>query len=191
MNLREIMKWLFIAALGVNTPRYIQTFFKADSLFMPPGLEALLLTATAVGTGVVLTGGGAIIAHILAFRTGGGMVRRFLMLTWILLNIFGVILLSPVITLAVSRSELAYVLTPAGQWWWAVVSIVSVEWLAAAAMAGYSLFQSYQEEHDEDKNPLNHFSDWLKGFDQPPPHEPPRAKSHTNNTDGKRQERER
>jgi hypothetical protein len=191
MNLREIMKWLFIAALGVNTPRYIISFLMADSLRLPPGLETLLLIITAVGTGIILTGGGAIIAHILAFRTGGGMVRWFLMLTWILLNIFGVILLSPAITLAVSRSELAYVLPPAAQWWWAVVSIVSVEWLAAAAMAGYSLFQSYQEEHDEDKNPFNRISDWLDDLRQPPPHEPPRSKSHTNNTDGKHQERER
>jgi hypothetical protein len=191
MNLKDVMKWLFIAAVCVNTPRYMITFLMADSIRLPPDFEALLLIITAVGTGIVLTGGGAVIAHILAFRTGGGKVRAFLMLTWIFLNVFGVILLTPAIMLAVSRSELAYVLSPGGQWWWSVVSIISVEWLAAAAMAGYSLFQSYQEEHDEETNPFNQLSDWLNSLGQNPPSDPPPRQPHTNSTDTKRRERDR
>lgn len=115
--MKKIALWLALAALGVNAPRFVILFLNVDGLYLSSGLEAFLLAITGVATGVVLSGGGAYIVHVLAHPTRGGSVRAFLTASWILLLIFNVILLAPMMVTAVQMSELASALRTPGQQW--------------------------------------------------------------------------
>lgn len=138
--MRKIALWLALAALGVNAPRFVILFLLVDRIYLPLGLEAVLLAVTGIATGVVLSGGGAYVAHVLAHRIPGGSVRVFLTMSWIMLLVFNVILLAPMMVMAIQMSRLVAVLnTPDSQWMWSVTAIVSVEWLAGSAMAAYAL----------------------------------------------------
>jgi hypothetical protein len=189
MSMKKIALWLAIAAVCVNTPRYVIMFLLVDGIELPAGLEGLLLMVSSVGTGVILTGGGAFVAHALAYDTVTGQVRVFLTVSWILLNFFGVILLAPWIVLAVSTSRLALVLnTPSLQWWWSIVSVVSVEWLAAASMSAFKFLKA-QDSFDETLDLLADFKELTGG--QTNPYPTPQAALHTNHTESKRRERDR
>jgi len=145
--MQRIGLWLAIAALLVNGPRFVIIFLQVDGLRLPVWLEGILLAITGIATGLVLTGGGAYAAHVLAQPTHGGKVRAFLLLCWILLLVFAVVLLAPMMVAAIRSSELAHVLVSnRAQWIWAVMSIVAVEVLAAAAMAAHALLADTQPQ---------------------------------------------
>lgn len=145
--MQRIGLWLAIAALLVNGPRFVIIFLQVDGLRLPVWLEGILLAITGIATGLVLTGGGAYAAHVLAQPTHGGKVRAFLLLCWILLLVFAVMLLAPMMVAAIRSSELAHVLVSnRAQWIWAVMSIVAVEVLAAAAMAAHALLAVTQPQ---------------------------------------------
>jgi hypothetical protein len=145
--MQRIGLWLAIAALLVNGPRFVIIFLQVDGLSLPIWLEGGLLAITGIATGLVLTGGGAYAAHVLAQPTHGGTARAFLLLCWILLLVFAVVLLAPMMVAAIRSSELAHVLvTNRDQWVWAVMSIVAVEVLAAAAMAAHALLAVHKPQ---------------------------------------------
>ena len=149
--MRKIAFWLAMAALCVNSPRFLILFLKVDGIYVDRGLEALFLAISGIATGAVLSGGGAFIAHVLATPTHGGAVRAYLVATWISLLIFNVILLAPMMVLALRMSEFATVLnTPGAQWLWSITAIVSVECLAGGAMAAYALLDSSHQHQPLD-----------------------------------------
>lgn len=150
--MQRIGLWLAIAALLVNGPRFVIIFLEVDNLHLPIWLEGSLLAITGIATGLVLTGGGAFAAHVLAQRVYGGKVRAFLLLCWVLLLVFAVVLLAPMMVAAIRSSELANVLVSGKmQWLWAIMSIVAVEVLAAAAMAAHALL-NIDEQMEESPN---------------------------------------
>ncbi|MCB0140199.1 MAG: hypothetical protein KDE50_09855 [Caldilineaceae bacterium] len=148
--MQRIGLWLAIAALLVNGPRFVIIFLEVDNLHLPIWLEGSLLAITGIATGLVLTGGGAFAAHVLAQRVYGGKVRAFLLLCWVLLLVFAVVLLAPMMVAAIRSSELANVLVSGKmQWLWAIMSIVAVEVLAAAAMAAHALLNADERGAEE------------------------------------------
>ncbi len=56
--MKKVGLWLALSALLVNGPRFVIIFLKVDSIDIPKPMEATLLTATGIATGLVLTGGG-------------------------------------------------------------------------------------------------------------------------------------
>lgn len=136
---------LAIAALLVNAPRLVVVFLEADSLQLHPNVEGFLLTITGIATGVVLSGGGAYIAHKL------GMIRNWntrdplhvaLLVIWILMLLFSVVIIAPLMVQGVQESALKNVLhAPWQQWSWGIISVLAVEVLAAGAMIAAALEQ--------------------------------------------------
>lgn len=140
MDSKRVGLWLALAALLVNGPRFVLIFLKIDSIDMPKPMEAALLTATGIATGLVLTGGGAYIAHALAKSRTGGMLRWFMILCWFLLLIFSVVLLAPLMVAAIDESPLKTVLNSKfSQWLWSITSVLAVEVIAGGAMVAYAL----------------------------------------------------
>ncbi|MEZ4621184.1 MAG: HTH domain-containing protein [Caldilineaceae bacterium] len=125
----------------MNGPRFVIIFLKVDSIDLPKSTEAALLAATGVATGLVLTGGGAYIAHALADSKARGMLRWFMVLCWFLLLIFSVVLLSPLMVAAIDDSSLKSVLSSKfSQWLWSVTSVLAVEVIAGGAMVAYAQY---------------------------------------------------
>ena len=160
MFLRRAALFFGLFALLVNGPRFVLTFLRVDSellnsQLLPSGIERLLLTATGVGTAIVLTGGGMRIAHVLAKpTTPRGMVRAFLAVCWGLLLAFTVVILAPGFVAAIRTSDLADVLSSnSSQWSWSVVAVLAVEVLAAAAIAGATLLEGAEQEADQPAGP--------------------------------------
>jgi hypothetical protein len=138
--MKKVGLWLALSALLVNGPRFVIIFLKVDSIDVPKPMEATLLTATGIATGLVLTGGGAYIAHALAESKARGMMRWFMVLCWFLLLIFSVVLLAPLMVAAIDDSSLKTVLNSKfSQWLWSVTSVLAVEVIAGGAMVAYAL----------------------------------------------------
>lgn len=138
--MKKVGLWLAIAALLVNGPRFVLIFLRVDSLTMPITAEAIMLGVTGIATGLVLTGGGAYIAHALAESQTRGMVRTVMIICWFLLLIFNIILLAPLMVSAIRESSLRNVFeTDFSQWLWSITSVLAVEIIAAGAMAAYAL----------------------------------------------------
>lgn len=131
---------LVIIALLVNAPRFVLVFLRADSLELGKQFEAGLLILTAIATGCVLSGGGAVIAHTLAKHKHGGRWRQALAAIWLAMLAFSVVLIAPLMVAGIRSSDLAKVLdTNAWQWGWAIVAVLAVEVLAAGAMIANAL----------------------------------------------------
>ena len=140
MDSKRVGLWLALSALLVNGPRFVIIFLKVDSIEVPKPMEAALLTATGIATGLVLTGGGAYIAHALAESKARGMMQWFMMLCWFLLLIFSVVLLAPLMVAAIDDSSLKTVLVSKfSQWLWSITSVLAVEVIAGGAMVAYAL----------------------------------------------------
>lgn len=138
--MKKVGLWLAIAALLVNGPRFVLIFLRVDNLMIPLVIEAIMLGATGVATGLVLTGGGAYIAHSLAESKTQGMVRTVMIVCWFLLLIFNIILLAPLMVSAIRESPLKTVFeTKFSQWLWSITSVLAVEIISAGAMAAYAL----------------------------------------------------
>lgn len=131
---------ILLAALLVNGPRFVLTFLVADSLQVPVWIEATILALTGIATGVVLTGGGAYIAHELIAMTGHFWARLFMGICWIILLVSTVVILAPLMAVALAESDLSVALnTPEMRWWWSIVAVVAVEVLAAGAMVAHAV----------------------------------------------------
>lgn len=150
------MKWgtlIAMAALMVNAPRLIVTYLEIDRLGLPADWEQMLLIATAIATGIVLSGGGAYIAHTIAERPGNGWHQWVLVGSYLLMLMFTVILIAPMLMVGLRQTELTQVLTTQDmQWVWCIVAVVSVEVLAAACMVAVVL-ESGHERHVQNGGP--------------------------------------
>ncbi len=147
--MKKVGLWLALAALLVNGPRFVIIFLKVDSIDLPKTIEAVLLTATGIATGLVLTGGGAYIAHALAESKVRGAMRWFMILCWFLLLIFSVVLLAPLMVAAIDDSSLNTVLdSKFSQWLWSITSVLAVEVIAGGAMVAYALHGRVDEPTD-------------------------------------------
>lgn len=145
--MRKVGLWLAIAALLVNGPRFVLIFLRVDGINIPLQAEAMMLGATGVATGLVLTGGGAYIAHRLAESQARGMIQFVMILCWFSLLVFTVILLAPLLVLAIRLSPLNTVFTTSFfQWIWSITAVAAVEIISAGAMAAYALEGKKQED---------------------------------------------
>jgi MFS family permease len=125
------------AALLVSAPRLALAFLMADGVQLAPAVEIFVYAGTGIAAGVVLTGGNIYLAHALAEHwKRRGALWATLLICWVLFLVFAVVLIAPALVAGLQHSDLAQVLdTPGKQWTWAVVAALSVEVLAAAAMA--------------------------------------------------------
>lgn len=156
--MKKVGLWLAIAALLVNGPRFVLIFWRVDGLAMPITAEAIMLSLTGIATGLVLTGGGAYIAHSLAESPTRGLVRTVMIICWFLLLIFNVILLAPLMVSAIRESSLQTVFdTNFSQWLWSITSVLAVEIISAGAMAAYALVGKIENASQPDSQP-NAFS---------------------------------
>lgn len=148
--MKKIGLWLAIAALLVNGPRFVIIFLRIDNIDLPLQAEATMLGATGVATGLVLTGGGAYIAHSLAESKARGMPQFVMVLCWFLLLLFSVVLLAPLMVSAIRISPLQLVLASTfSQWIWSITAVAAVEIIAAGAMAAYAIEERSSESHPE------------------------------------------
>lgn len=133
-----------LSALVVNMPRLVILFLQADGIEMSKGWEGWLLGISGVATGIVLSGGGAYIAHTVAQpKPRSRAATAALMGSWIALLFFTVVLLAPSLVLALQNYGFAQVLkTEGAQWLWSIVAVVSVEVLAAGAMVAHAVENS-------------------------------------------------
>ena len=141
MDLRRAGLLVALAALLVNGPRLVLIYLQVDGLTLPAQVEGAMLALTGIATGIVLTGGGMYVAHVLA-RSGtrAGPVRGLLALCWVLLLAFAVVLISPALVAGIRATDMAGVLATARwQWVWAITAVAAVEILAAGAMVAHSL----------------------------------------------------
>lgn len=143
---------LAAAAVAVNAPRLILAFLEADGLPVSPSWRGSLLGLTGVATGVVLTGGGAYLAHALA---RGARYRRTLAVTWLLVLTCSGVLVTPMLVAGLGRAELGQVLpTPGKRWVWSATAVLAVELVAAGAMVAHAAHRTEQEEADETEREL-------------------------------------
>ena len=150
--MKKVGLWLAIAALLVNGPRFILVFLRVDNIDIPLQTEAIMIGATGLATGLVLTGGGAYIAHTLAESKVRGVTQFVMVACWFLLLVFSVILLAPLMVASIRVSPLQSVFTSnISQWVWGITSVTSIEVIAAAAMAAYAQEGKSQDEVRADK----------------------------------------
>lgn len=130
-----------LAALLVNAPRLMLIYLRVDGLALPASAEGAMLGLTGVATGIVLTGGGMYIAHVLAqSHAASGFLRGFLVACWLLLLAFSVMLIAPALVAGIRATTMVNVLNTARwQWIWSVTAVAAVEILAAGAMAAHAL----------------------------------------------------
>lgn len=148
--MKKIGLWLAIAALLVNGPRFVIIFLRIDNIDLPLQAEATMLGATGVATGLVLTGGGAYIAHSLAESKARGMTQFVMVFCWFLLLLFSVVLLAPLMVSAIRISPLQLVLASTfSQWIWSITAVAAVEIIAAGAMAAYAIEDRSNESFSE------------------------------------------
>lgn len=145
--MKNIGMKIAMVAIFVNAPRFVITFLAADAMRLPGWLEGTMLALTGIATGIVLTGGGAYIAHELIVMRGRAWSRIFMGISWVALLIFSVIILAPMMAAMLANSELASVLaTVELRLWWSVASIVAIEVLTAGAMVAHAATQDGASE---------------------------------------------
>jgi len=137
--------WIAIAALGVNAPRLVQAFLEADSLQLNASLHPVLMGATGVAAALILTGGGAWLAHELA--RGRSRLQGLLMVCWGLVLAGQLVLIPPLLLLEMPSSRLGAVLPESWQrWGWSLVAVLLVEVVAAGAMVAEGRRSRWREE---------------------------------------------
>lgn len=128
--------FLAVAAIAVNAPRLILVFLEAEGVPVSSDLRVGLLALTGIATGVVLTGGGAFLAHAVA---RGRHFRRVLVATWLLVLVGTGVLITPMLAAGLSEAPLTSVLaSPSSRWTWSAVAVLAVELVAAGSMIAYA-----------------------------------------------------
>ncbi|MCB0183457.1 MAG: HTH domain-containing protein, partial [Caldilineaceae bacterium] len=137
---------LVFVALLVTAPRLTLAFLLGDGIAIPQQVEVGLLTATGIGSGVVLTVGNAILAHALAQKSHQkGLLWSVLLLAWIAFLLSAVVVVAPTLILGLRKSSLVTVLPSAStQWFWAITAVAVVEVLVGAAIAA-SILETQQQ----------------------------------------------
>jgi hypothetical protein len=139
--------YLAVAAIAVNAPRLVLAFLAVDGIDVGADLRAALLGLTGLATGVVLTGGGAYLAHALASSPAH---RTLLAATWLLVLGCAAVLVTPMLVAGLAGSELHDVLpSPLSQWTWSAVAVVAVELVAAGAMVAYTAQHDRELEREQ------------------------------------------
>ena len=128
--------FLAVVAIAVNAPRLILVFLEAEGVPVSPDLRVGLLALTGIATGVVLTGGGAFLAHAVA---RGRHFRRVLVTTWLLVLVGTGVLITPMLAAGLSEAPLTAVLaSSSSRWAWSAVAVLAVELVAAGSMVAYA-----------------------------------------------------
>lgn len=128
--------FLAVVAIAVNAPRLILVFLEAEGVPVSSELRVALLALTGIATGVVLTGGGAFLAHAVAW---GRHFRRLLLVVWLIVLMATGILITPMLAAALAQAPLTAVLaSPSLRWLWSAVAVLAVELVAAGSMVAYA-----------------------------------------------------
>lgn len=141
MKLKSVGVWIAVIALLVNMPRFVLLFLDVDGIDLGLDAEGILLGLSGIATGIVLSGGGAYIAHAIAQprqRPRSATVALFA--CWIALLVFSVALLAPALVMAVRSYGMVKVLdSDWKQWAWSIVAVIAVEVLAGGAMVAHAV----------------------------------------------------
>lgn len=154
--MHKISMALVFVALLVTAPRLTLAFLTGDGIAIPQQIEVMLLTATGIGSGVVLTVGNAILAHALAQKSyQKGLLWYVLLLAWICFLLSAVVVVSPTLVSGLRKSSLVTVLpTASAQWFWAIVAVAVIEVLVGASITASILETAQQEVHVSGPNAL-------------------------------------
>jgi len=138
---------LSFIALLVTMPRLVLAFLIGDGILVPQHIEVVLLTATGIGSGVVLTVGNAILAHALAEKSRQkGMLWWVLLLAWVCFLLSAIVVVSPTLVSGLRKSSLITVLPSASaQWFWAITAVAVVEILVGASTTA-SILETVQHD---------------------------------------------
>jgi hypothetical protein len=144
--MQRISMGLVFVALLVTAPRLTLAFLTGDGIVVPQHIEVMLLTATGVGSGIVLTVGNAILAHALARKAQyKGLLWYVLLLAWLCFLVSAVVVVSPTLVSGLRKSSLITVLPAAStQWFWAITAVAVVEVLVGAAISA-SILETEQQ----------------------------------------------
>jgi hypothetical protein len=129
-----------------NYQKQTLAFLLGDGIQVDQPVKIAILTATGIGSGVVLTIGNAVLAHALAVKAHQRSVLWWIeTIAWVLFLVGAPILVAPTLVAGLNRSALATVLyTPQSAWLWAITAVVIVELLVGAAMTA-SILANEQE----------------------------------------------
>jgi hypothetical protein len=128
---------LSAAAVAVAAPALILSFLEGDGIEPASSWRVALLSARAIATALVLTGGAAYLAHAYAIAPRS---RGALAACWCGAVLCSAVLIAPAIVGGLERTSLARVLTtPAAMWAWAVAAVLGPDLVAAGAMLAASL----------------------------------------------------
>jgi hypothetical protein len=123
---------LAAAAFLVQAPRLVLTVLAADRIRVAPGTQEQLLSVAAVGTALVLTGGGILMAHA---ALSAPRWRLALGVAWVLILTASAGLLAPAIAGGLAGQDLHEVLSsPTLRRAWAVLAALAHELAAAGCM---------------------------------------------------------
>lgn len=151
MNIKKVGSWIVLAALLVNSPRFIQILLKVDGLSLGEW-EAPLIGSTGIATGIVLSGGQMYIAHALP-KLPKGIWFGLIVLGWLSMLIFSVVMIAPFLVAGIAQQpDLASVLDVRARWIWAIVAVTSVEIIAACTMMAQAILPN-EEVVNKDGQP--------------------------------------
>lgn len=133
--MQKVSLGLVFVALLVTAPRLTLAFILGDGIEIPQHIEVGLLTATGIGSGIVLTVGNAILAHALAEKSKQkGLLWWVLLLAWTSFLCSAIIVVSPTLVAGLRKSSLVTVMPSSGaQWFWAITAVAVVEVLVGAS----------------------------------------------------------
>jgi hypothetical protein len=136
--------FLAVAAIAVNAPRLILVFLEAEGVPVSSELRVALLALTGIATGIVLTGGGAFLAHAVAW---GRHFRRLLVVAWLIVLMATGILITPMLAAGLAQAPLTTVLaSSSSRWVWSAVAVLAVELVAAGSMVAYAAHRREDRE---------------------------------------------
>jgi hypothetical protein len=165
---------LSAAAVAVAAPALVLSFLEGDGIAPASSLRVALLSARAVATALVLTGGAAYLAHAYATLERS---RGALALCWIGAVACSAILIAPAIVAGLDGTSLARVLVSAwSRWCWAVAAVLGTDLVAAGAMLAAATRQLTPEIADPVTTSSRHLSLGLAALQvavespAPPPH---------------------
>lgn len=123
---------LSAAAIAVAAPALVLSFLEGDGIAPASSWRVALLTARAIATALVLTGGAAYLAHA---YSASQTARRALAVCWIGAVACSAILIAPAIVAGLDGTSLARVLVSSwSRWCWAIAAVLGTDLVAAGAM---------------------------------------------------------
>ncbi len=120
-----------VAAVTVTAPRLALAFLAADGVVVPTAWRVDLLAVSSVATAVVLTGGTAYLAHVIAVARSG---RGVLVALWGAALACSGALIAPSIVSTLRSEPLSVVLGLGRHWSWSICAVLAVDLVASGAM---------------------------------------------------------